>query len=215
VKADAKFTGRYSERDWPPIAQEIGRVFTAPGSAPAAAKDHFYRWVRDTLEQLAQEYVAATTLRPKPPPRRGDWDWYTPQRAKFLERKRKQVTGVRRSIAERGGVGPSIDIERAFSEIDRGLANEIEMISVFHDLAMKMRKANSKRALDIYFKALADFWRRIGGAKKPPGRKTRALLVSFVQAAVKPVVPDKESLSREAIAVRLRRLERPRKRQMA
>jgi hypothetical protein len=225
VKANAKFPGRYSESNWRPIALEIGRVFAVPLSAPKGAIDHFYQRARDTLERLAQEYVAATTLRPKPPSlRRGGREKWTPQRGKFLERKRKQVMAIRRSIAEGGyHLGWGNSFEKAFLEIDRVLADEIETIGAFNDLYMQMGKTNRKRssenatkaALDAYFGALADFWRRIGGAKKPPDRKTRALLVSFVQAAAKPVVMDKESLNREAIATRLRRIERPRKRQMA
>jgi hypothetical protein len=122
-----------------------------------------------------------------------------------------------REIAKRLFPFDQARADAAVSEIDRILADEIETVSAFWDLTkkVKVRRERASTTLDIYFKALADFWRRIGGAKKPPGRKTRALLVSFVQAAAKPVVMDKKSLSREAIAVRLRRIERPRKRQMA
>jgi hypothetical protein len=212
VKADAKFPGRYSEPERRAIVCEIDRITVGPGPA------HSYQWVLTELERLAREYVAATvsSLAPRLP---GERQRLTTER-RFLEALHNQIVSVGRTIAKSGELRPSLyHVEALVSEIDRVLADKIDTASVFHDLMTKVskasRKLNKKRslehatkaALDIYFGALQNFWMRIGGAKKRPGRHTRALLVSFIQACASPVVTDKKSVTRDAIAARLRRLE--------
>jgi hypothetical protein len=223
VKADAKFT--YSEAGWRPIALEIGRVFTVPPSAPKSAIDHFYQWAGDILERLAQEYVAKPIpprLPPVSPISRAEGEGMMPRwwatRQKFLERMRNEVVTFRRSVVESRELHSSLrsKADAVLSEIDRDLADEINTAELCYELGTAVREANRKRPprsnarkgdLDVYFSALTKFWMRIGGAKKPPGRKTTALLISFIQAAASPVVTDKKSVSHTAIAARLRRLE--------
>jgi hypothetical protein len=197
VTADAKFPGRYSEQEWRLIAQEVEHVsMTAPDEA------------RDELEYLARMYLAAKS---PPSPVRA---WWTVEHGKFLERKRKQLMAVRRSIMKSADLDPAneADAEDAFSKLDNILKGYIDAGTETREVEKltggplpSWMKLPSGNAIDNYFRALADFWRRIGGVKKPPGRKTTVFLISFIQACASPVVMDKKSLTRTAISARLRR----------
>jgi hypothetical protein len=194
--------GRYSERDWRVIAQEIARVrpgIKADSITVQSLADGNLVPVRAELERLAREYIFAMVAPRKKPsvPRR------------FIDDKRAHLKAFRHSIIETGELPTPLQAraETLISEIDRHFVLRME------ELAGQTgeRWLNAAKAdLDAYFEALVDVWMMIRSEKgtldRGSNRMSRSLFISFVEACANPVVTDNQSVTRDAIAARLRRL---------